>query len=137
MTPHPGEFARLTKKSIAEIETDRLKNVTEFSAKYNVNTLLKGHETLICNASADTVFVNKTGNSGLAKGGSGDLLSGVISGLTLAMKGDIFKAAVLGAFIHGYSADILKDEFSEYALLPTDCAEALPKVYSIIEGVSD
>ncbi len=136
LTPHPGEMSRLVKKTISEIEADREKIVAEFSAKYEVNTLLKGKETLICNSTADTIFVNKTGNSGLAKGGSGDLLSGIITGLTPGFNGDLFQAAVLGAFVHGYSADILKDEFSEYALLPTDCAGALTKVYSIIEGVN-
>lgn len=133
LTPHPGEMARLTKKTVAEIERDREKAAVEFCLKYKVDLLLKGHETLICNSEADKLYVNKTGNSGLAKGGSGDLLSGIIAGLTPAFKGDLFKSAVLGAFVHGMTADILKAEFSEYSMLPHDCAAALPKVYSLIE----
>ncbi len=133
LTPHPGEMARLTGKSIFEIESDRQKTVIDFCAEYNVNLLLKGHETLICNSHASELYVNTTGNTGLSKGGSGDLLSGIIAGLAYPMNCDLFKAAALGAFIHGMSADILKNDYSEYSILPTDCMNALPKVFSIIE----
>ncbi len=133
LTPHPGEMARLTGKSIEEVERDRIKTVVDFCKEYKVNLLLKGHETIICNTEADSIYVNKTGNSGLAKGGAGDLLSGIIAGLTPAFKGDLFKSAVLGAFVHGMTSDVLKADLSEYSMLPTDCAKALPKVFSIIE----
>ncbi len=133
LTPHPGEMARLTGKSMKEIESDRIKTAVDFCNEYKVNLLLKGHETVICNSEADSVYVNKTGNTGLSKGGAGDLLSGIIAGLTPAFKGDLFKSAVLGAFVHGMSADVLKVELSEYSMLPTDCAKALPKVFSMIE----
>ncbi len=133
VTPHPGEMARLMDCSVAEIESDREKAVTDFASRYGVNVLLKGHETLICNKSCTEIYANTTGNTGLAKGGSGDLLSGIIAGLTPAFNGDVFKAAVLGAFVHGMSADVLKDEISEYSILPTDCANALGKVFKMIE----
>lgn len=133
LTPHPGEMARLTGKSISGIESDREKTVIDFCSEYKVNLLLKGHETLICNSTATEMYVNKTGNTGLSKGGSGDLLSGIIAGLTPSFKGDVFKSAVLGAFVHGMTADVLKKEFSEYSILPGDCASVLRKVYSIIE----
>ncbi len=133
LTPHPGEMSRLTGKSISEIESDRQNTVIDFCSEYNVNLLLKGYETLICNSDATEMYVNKTGNTGLSKGGAGDLLSGIIAGLTHSMNGDVFKSAVLGAFVHGMTADVLKEDYSEYSILPTDCASALPKVYSIIE----
>ena len=133
LTPHPGEMARLTGKSISGIESDREKTVIDFCSEYKVNLLLKGHETLICNSTATEMYVNKTGNTGLSKGGSGDLLSGIIAGLTPSFNGDVFKSAVLGAFVHGMTADVLKKEFSEYSILPGDCASVLRKVYSIIE----
>lgn len=133
LTPHPGEMARLTDKSIAVIENSREESVKAFCKEYGVNVLLKGHETLICNSDVTEIFVNKTGNSGLSKGGSGDLLSGIIAGLALAFKGDLFKSAVLGAFVHGMSADLLKNNYSEYSILPSDCADVLPLVYSMIE----
>ncbi|MBQ8182625.1 MAG: NAD(P)H-hydrate dehydratase [Clostridia bacterium] len=138
LTPHPGEMARLTSKTIDEIEKDRYNAVTEFCKEYNVSLLLKGHNTLICNLDATEVYVNTTGNTGLSKGGAGDLLSGIIAGLTPIFNGDLFRSAVLGAFVHGMSADILKNECSEYSILPSDCAASLGKVYSIIEkGVAD
>ncbi len=133
ITPHPGEMARLMNCSVSEIEADREKAAADFSKKYNVNVLLKGHETLIVNNENTKLYINKTGNTGLSKGGAGDLLSGIIAGLTPAFKGDVFTAAAFGAFVHGLSADVLKNDFSEYSILPTDCCEALPKVYKLIE----
>lgn len=134
LTPHPGEMSRLCGLSVADIEANREEIVVDFCKTYNVNVLLKGHETLICNGSADKVYVNKTGNTGLSKGGAGDLLSGIIAGLTPAMNGDVFYSAVLGAFVHGMTADLLKNEMSEYSMLPSDCAKILGKVYSLIDN---
>lgn len=133
LTPHPGEMARLMKSSVEEIEKDREKTVHNFVSEYGINVLLKGHETLICNKDYSEVYINKTGNTGLSKGGSGDLLAGIIAGLTGSVKCGVFKAAVLGAYVHGLCADVLKNSFSEYAILPSDCADALLSVYKIIE----
>ncbi len=133
ITPHPGEMARLTGSTVAEIEADREKAVVDFVERYGVNLLLKGHHTLICNRECSEFYVNTTGNTGLSKGGSGDLLSGIIAGLTPAFNGDVFKSAVLGAFVHGLCADVLKDEISEYSILPTDCLKALGKAYKMLE----
>ena len=137
LTPHPGEMSRLCGLSIAEVEANREKVVIDFCKKYSVNVLLKGHETLICNSEADNLYINKTGNTGLSKGGAGDLLSGIIAGLTPSMNGNLFNSAALGAFVHGMSADILKKEMSEYSILPSDCAKALGRAYSLIENESN
>ncbi len=134
LTPHPGEMSRLCGLSVADVEANREEIIIDFCKTYKVNVLLKGHETLICNSDADKLFVNKTGNSGLSKGGAGDLLSGIIAGLTPAMNGNLFNSAVLGAFVHGLSADLLKNEMSEYSILPSDCAKVLGKVYSLLEN---
>ena len=123
LTPHPGEMARLCGLNISDIEANREEIIIDFCKTYDVNVLLKGHETLICNSSADTLYVNKTGNTGLSKGGAGDLLSGIIAGLTPSMNCNLFMSAVLGAFIHGMSSDLLKKEMSEYSILPSDCAK--------------
>lgn len=133
LTPHPGEMSRLTGLSVTEIENNRQRVIEDFCREYNVNVLLKGHETLICNSDCSEIYMNKTGNSGLAKGGAGDLLSGIIAGLTPSMKGDLFKAAVLGAYVHGISADVLSETMSEYSILPSDCAGVLGKVYKLLE----
>jgi NAD(P)H-hydrate epimerase len=134
LTPHPGEMSRLCGLSVSDIEANREEIIVDFCETYKVNVLLKGHETLICNSSADCLYVNKTGNTGLSKGGAGDLLSGIIAGLTPAMKGNLFNSAILGAFVHGLSADLLKNEISEYSILPSDCAKTLGKVYSLLEN---
>ncbi len=133
LTPHPGEMSRLMGCSISDIEADRQGSLHKFTEKYNVNVLLKGHRTLIENRAGDRLFVNETGNTGLSKGGSGDLLSGIITGLVPAFKGDLFKAGILGAFIHGKTSEVLKTEMSEYSILPTDCADVLGKVFKLIE----
>lgn len=137
LTPHPGEMSRLCGLSVSDVEANREEIIIDFCKTYKVNVLLKGHETLICNSNCDELYINKTGNTGLSKGGAGDLLSGIIAGLTPAMKGDIFNSAVLGAFVHGMSADLLKKEMSEYSILPSDCAKTLGKVYSLIENEKD
>ena len=134
LTPHPGEMARLCGLSVSDIEANREEIIIDFCKTYKVNVLLKGHETLICNLTADNLFINKTGNTGLSKGGAGDLLSGIIAGLTPAMNGNVFDSAVLGAFVHGLTADVLKKEMSEYSILPSDCAKYLGKVYSLLEN---
>ena len=134
LTPHPGEMSRLCGLSVADIEENRGEIIVDFCKNYKVNVLLKGHETLICNSTADSLYINKTGNTGLSKGGAGDLLSGIIAGLTPSMKGNLYDSAVLGAFVHGMSADLLKNEMSEYSILPSDCAKVLGKVYSRIEN---
>ena len=133
LTPHPGEMSRLCGLTVADVEENREEIIVDFCKTYKVNVLLKGHETLICNSTADSLYINTTGNTGLSKGGAGDLLSGIITGLTPAMKGDLFDSAVLGAFVHGMSTDILKAEMSQYSILPSDCAKALGRVYFLIE----
>ncbi len=132
LTPHPGEMSRLIKKSIIDIENDREGTVFDFCAKYKVNLLLKGHETLVCDKDCTNLYINTTGNTGLSKGGAGDLLAGIIAGLYPSMKNIMFSAAVLGAFVHGLSADILKEKFTEFSMLPTDCANTLPQVFSLL-----
>ncbi len=133
LTPHPGEMSRLAGLTVEEVQADRYGVLERFCRKYNVNVLLKGHRTLICDANVDTVYVNTTGNSALAKGGAGDLLTGIIAGLTPAMGGNVFNAGVLGAYIHGLSADIATQNQSEFSVLPSDCALNLGKAYYTVE----
>ena len=133
LTPHPGEMSRLCGLSVSDIEENREEIIVDFCNTYKVNVLLKGHETLVCDSDARSLYVNKTGNTGLSKGGAGDLLSGIIAGLAPSFSCNLFNAAVLGAFVHGMSADLLKKEMSEYSILPSDCAKALGKVYALIE----
>lgn len=137
VTPHPGEMSRLTGKEIAEIQANRISTAIEFSKKYGVITLLKGSGTVICSPNKDNseeifTHINTSGNAGMAKGGSGDVLSGIIG--ALAAEGiSPDKAALLGAYVHGRAGDLAAKELSQTACLPTDFIEYLPKVYKELE----
>ena len=126
LTPHPLEFARLIGKSVEEVQNNRLAFAKQFAKDCNCIVLLKGASTVI--ASADgKVAINTTGNPGLSKGGSGDVLAGIIASFT-AQGISPFDSAVAGAYLHGKAADILKGEISEYGLLPSDLPLAVAKL---------
>lgn len=128
ITPHPAEFARLTKKSVSTIQKNRLTMAKDFAAEYGVTVVLKGVNTVI--ASPDgTLYVNNTGNVGLARGGSGDVLTGVIASL-ISQDVGIFEAAVLGVYLHGLAADELAKRCALAGILPSDIVETLPFVMS-------
>ncbi|PLX88099.1 MAG: bifunctional ADP-dependent NAD(P)H-hydrate dehydratase/NAD(P)H-hydrate epimerase [Desulfuromonas sp.] len=103
LTPHPGEMARLTGLTIAEIEADRFRVARDFAVTYGVVLILKGAASVIA-APDGRVNINGSGNVGLASGGSGDVLAGLIGGL-LAQGLDVFDAASLGCYLHGLAAD--------------------------------
>ncbi len=132
LTPHPGEMSRLIKEDIAFVENNREKVVNDFSSEYNVNVLLKGHNTIIFGSKEKAMCINNTGNTGLSKGGSGDLLSGMIAGFAPSLNGDLFKAGCLGAYIHGLTAETVTKEITEFSTLPTDCSKTIGKVIKTI-----
>lgn len=123
VTPHPAEFARMTKKSVSEIQSDRITAAKSFAAEYGAVTVLKGVNTVIAAPTGET-FINTTGNAGLAKGGSGDVLTGIIASLT-AQGADIFYGTVLGVYLHGLAADRLGKAKPLYSILPRDLINAL------------
>lgn len=126
LTPHLQEFARLSDIELKDIIADQLKSATQFSAKYPDFTLvLKSDTTTI--SQNNQVFINTYGNSGLAKGGSGDVLSGIITGM-YAQNREPLKAAMLGVFLHAYSADNLLKKHSEYGILPSEVGDNVDKV---------
>lgn len=124
LTPHSGEFSRLLSLNAADIEEQRYIKSVEFTKNNNTNLLLKGPFTIITNGKK--TYFNTTGNSGLASAGTGDILSGLIAGLAAQNK-DIFKSAVLGAFIQGLAADMAVKELTEYSLIATDLLSWIPK----------
>ena len=118
LTPHPLEFSRITEHSVAEIQANRLPFALEFAQEYGAVVVLKGASTII--ASPDGRYaVNTTGNPGLAKGGSGDVLAGVIASLT-AQGLTPFEAAVCGAYVHGKAGDRLAETISLSGYLPSE-----------------
>ncbi len=122
ITPHPLEFSRISGLSVSEIQQDRISAAVNFSEKYGVVMLLKGKYTVIANGRE--VYVNASGNAALAKGGSGDVLTGIIAGM-LAQGVSAAKAAAEGAFIHGMTADMLVKKMPARAVLASDIIENL------------
>jgi hydroxyethylthiazole kinase-like uncharacterized protein yjeF len=117
LTPHPGEAARLLCCSTAEIQENRFSSVLAIQAKYDGTAVLKGIGTLI--ASPGEIAVSTTGNPGMASGGMGDVLSGVIAGL-LAQNFSLKNAAQQGVFCHGKAADLAAEKGGERGLLARD-----------------
>ena len=128
LTPHPGEFSRLTGLSVQEIRQNRLALARAFAREKNVVLLLKGADTVIASPDGRT-FVNTTGNPALAKAGCGDVLTGIIGGF-LAQGIEPFFAAALGAYVHGKCADRLVESASAASVLASDIIESLPYVLS-------
>ncbi len=129
ITPHPKELARFLNVEPEEIINNREKYARIASQAYGCITLLKGHNTVITNG--DEVYINPTGNSSLAKAGTGDVLTGIIAGF-MAQKVNSMDAAILGAYVHGLSAQIISEKMTQYCVLASDVIEYLPSAFTQI-----
>jgi NAD(P)H-hydrate epimerase len=130
LTPHPGEMARLLGTSIPDVEAIRISVAQEFARNYGVYLVLKGARTII--ASPDgTAAINGSGNPGMATGGMGDVLTGIITSL-LGQGYCGWDACRLGVFIHGYAADLVVQEKGEIGINATDVQEMLPYAYNTL-----
>lgn len=124
ITPHPMEMSRLLWVSVEEIQNNRLHYAKEAVKKYNCNVVLKGNKTLVA-LKDGSVFENTTGNSSLAKAGSGDVLTGIIAGF-MAQGLDCANAAILGVYLHGLCGEIASKELTEYSVMATDQINYIP-----------
>jgi NAD(P)H-hydrate epimerase len=128
MTPHPGEMARLLGRSVADVQKDRLSTVTEAAVRFGKIVILKGAATVI--ASPDgAVRVSPWVNSGLAKGGTGDVLAGLVVGLLAQMPARPFDAAALGVYLHGLAGEMARSEAGEHGMTAGDVAARLPRSF--------
>ena len=118
ITPHPGEMSRLAGKSIEDIQGDRWTSATRFAADSRAVVVLKGARTVVANSAA-AISINSTGNPGMASGGVGDVLTGVMGAL-LAQNFPAFDAARLSVWLHGFAGDIATQEIGEEALVASD-----------------
>lgn len=121
LTPHTGEFLRLG----GRVDLERTAAAQMLSRELNAIVLLKGHRTVITDGSR--TYINTTGNPGMAVGGSGDVLAGIIAAF-LGQGIDPLDAAACGAWVHGAAGDICADEIGQYGLLPTDMLDVLPRL---------
>ena len=124
LTPHPGEMARLNDTSPREVQKDRINAARNFATEFNVHLVLKGARTVIAHPDG-RVFVNPTGNSGMASGGMGDVLTGVIAGL-ITQGYTPESAAHIGVYVHGAAADSLAKNYAPYGYLATEVMNAIP-----------
>jgi hydroxyethylthiazole kinase-like uncharacterized protein yjeF len=129
ITPHPGEMARLTGLSIAEIQRNRLDVTRDFARKHGLIVVLKGHRTLIA-APDGTVWVNPTGNPGMATGGTGDILTGIVAGLIAQHPQDALEATALAVYLHGLAGDLACESVGENSLVATDLVRFLPQAFA-------
>lgn len=131
LTPHPGEMARLTGKTVGDIQADRTTAARTFAEEHGVTLVLKGHETVIASPGRATLR-NQTGNPGMATGGSGDVLAGMI-GAFLAQGFDPYAAAMCGVHLHGLAGDRAAARLSQHAMLPTDLLQELGGLFLDLE----
>jgi ADP-dependent NAD(P)H-hydrate dehydratase / NAD(P)H-hydrate epimerase len=128
MTPHPGEMARLAAKTVAEIQSNRLEAARTFACSNGVTLVLKGSRSLIAHPDG-TVAVNTTGNPAMAKGGSGDMLTGLIAGLLAQYPLQAPRAVEAAVYMHGLSADLAVRDADEHTLLATDTLRQFSRAF--------
>ncbi len=139
ITPHPGEMARLTGLSIAEIQANRLEVARNFAREHELIVVLKGHRTLIA-APDGTVWVNPTGNPGMATGGTGDVLTGMVAGLIAQHWKDeqhpqrTLEATALAVYLHGLAGDLAAESVGEKSLVATDLVRFLPQAFAEMQN---
>lgn len=124
LTPHPKEASRLLNCSTEDILSDFENSAIKISEKYNATVVLKSHNTLVISPDGRK-YLNNTGNSGMAKAGSGDVLAGMISGL-VAQGMDLFEATVMGVYLHGLCGDLAKEKLTEYSVMADDLISFIP-----------
>ena len=131
LTPHPGEMARLTGLSTAQVQQDRVNVARDFARQHHCILVLKGWRTLVAGPVGD-VWVNMTGNPGMAKGGSGDVLTGIIAGLLAQHPQRAFAAVMAAVYLHGLAGDLACRELGEEAMLATDILFHLGAAFTLV-----
>ena len=125
LTPHEGEFSKITGISVEEIGKNRKALAKDFAKEHNLTLVLKGHETVVTDG--DKVYINGSGNPGMATAGSGDVLSGIISALFKNL--NPYDTATLGVYIHGAAGDFAKEIYGEESMTASDILENIYKVF--------
>lgn len=138
MTPHPKELSRLLNVSVEEIQTNREKYAIIGAEKYNAIMVLKGHETIVTDGK--NIYINRTGNSALAKAGSGDVLTGITAGITAQIKKPmpedlLFFVATNSVFLHGIAGELASKDLTEYSVLASEQIKYIPQAIKKILSI--
>ena len=128
ITPHPGEMARLAGCSIAEVQQDRLGVARKFARDHDLIVVLKGHRTLVVEPDGEA-WVNMTGNPGMATGGTGDILTGMVAGMIAQHRDSPMSATIAAVHLHGLAGDVARESMGEHSLVATDLLQALPEAF--------
>ena len=128
ITPHPGEMARLAGCSIADVQKGRLGTARKFAREHELIVVLKGHRTLVVQADGEA-WVNTTGNPGMATGGTGDILTGIVAGMMAQHSTSAFLAVLAAVHLHGLAGDVMREKVGEHSLVATDLLQGLPEAF--------
>lgn len=128
ITPHPGEMARLVGRSVAEVQKDRLGIARQFAREHELIVVLKGHRTLVVQPDGE-VWVNTTGNPGMATGGTGDILTGMVAAMIAQNPKDPMMAVCAAVHLHGLAGDVMSEILGEHSLVATDLLRGLPDAF--------
>jgi NAD(P)H-hydrate epimerase len=134
LTPHPGEFARLSGESVPEVQADRAVSAKRLALRTGAVVVLKGWQTVVTDGSK--LYINSTGNPGMASGGTGDVLTGVVAGLA-GMGLSPFDAASLGVYVHGRAGDLAAAMVGEISCTASDVLEGLAPAFMELEARHD
>ena len=135
ITPHPGEMARLVGSTVSAVQRDRTNIARDFAREHNLIVVLKGHRTLIASPDGE-VWVNTTGNPGMATGGTGDILTGMVAGLMAQNLSDVFGAVLAAVYLHGLAGDVARDTMGEHSLVATDLLTSLPGAFQRVREIA-
>jgi len=128
ITPHPGEMARLTGSSVADVQKDRPGVARKFAREHQLIVVLKGHRTLVVRPDGEA-WANTTGNPGMATGGTGDILTGMVAGMLAQHGKNAFMAVLAAVHLHGLAGDVMRESVGEYSLVATDLLRGLPEAF--------
>jgi hydroxyethylthiazole kinase-like uncharacterized protein yjeF len=136
ITPHPGEMARLLGTTVPNVQQDRIGTARKFASEHQLIVVLKGHRTLVA-APDGEVWVNVTGNPGMATGGTGDILTGMVAGMMAQNPQNILQAVVAAVYLHGLAGDAACESMGEHSLTATDLLHALPEAFRRVRKAAE
>jgi NAD(P)H-hydrate epimerase len=131
LTPHPGEMARLLGRTVAEVQSDRVGTARDFARRYHCTLVLKGFRTLVASPTGE-LWVSVTGNPGMATGGTGDVLTGMIAGAIAQFPQRWEEAVRAAVYLHGLAGDVVAGRGAEESLVATDLLRLLPAAFRIL-----